>query len=134
MDEIARVVVDHRDLLEHDLPLGVDVVEPRPEDHVGHHVDRDLEVVVGHARVDDRRLARRRGVQLAAHRVEPLGDLLRACTATEPLKSRCSMKCVTPARAGGSSREPAPIQNPIAAERTPGDALGDHAHAGRRAR
>ena len=29
------------------------------------------------------------------------------------------MKCVTPARAGGSSREPAPIQKPIAAERTP---------------
>src|SRR5689334_17829982 len=29
------------------------------------------------------------------------------------------MKWVTPARAGGSSRDPAPIQNPIAAERTP---------------
>src|SRR5262245_35129111 len=30
------------------------------------------------------------------------------------------MKCVTPARVCGSSREPAPIQNPIATERTPG--------------
>ena len=30
------------------------------------------------------------------------------------------MKCETPARASGSSREPAPIQNPSATERTPG--------------
>ncbi len=29
------------------------------------------------------------------------------------------MKCETPAFASGSSREPAPIQRPIAAERTP---------------
>ena len=29
------------------------------------------------------------------------------------------MKCETPALAAGSSREPAPIQSPIAAERTP---------------
>src|SRR5919204_3027998 len=30
------------------------------------------------------------------------------------------MKCETPARSGRSSREPAPIQNPIATERTEG--------------
>jgi hypothetical protein len=30
------------------------------------------------------------------------------------------MKCETPARASGSSREPAPIQSPRATERTPG--------------
>ncbi len=30
------------------------------------------------------------------------------------------MKCDTPARASVSSREPAPIQNPSATERTPG--------------
>ena len=30
------------------------------------------------------------------------------------------MKCETPARASGSSREPAPIQKPSATERTPG--------------
>ena len=35
-----------------------------------------------------------------------------------PLNSRCSMKCVTPAWAGVSSREPAPIQKPSATERT----------------
>ena len=41
------------------------------------------------------------------------------------------MKCETPARASGSSREPAPIQNPSATERTPGNALGDDALARR---
>src|SRR5256885_705084 len=38
----------------------------------------------------------------------------------EPLKSKCSMKCETPAFASVSSREPAPIQNPSATDRTPG--------------
>src|SRR5919197_4585185 len=36
----------------------------------------------------------------------------------EPLKRRCSMKWETPAFASVSSREPAPIQKPIATERT----------------
>ena len=75
MDEVLRVVVDHRDLLEHDLALRVDVGERRREDHVRHHVERDVEVVVGDARVDDGRLARGGRVELAAHRVEELGDL-----------------------------------------------------------
>src|SRR5438034_6270612 len=43
-----------------------------------------------------------------------------AVYACEPLNRRCSMKCETPAFASVSSREPAPIQNPIATERTPG--------------
>ena len=38
----------------------------------------------------------------------------------EPLKRRCSMKWETPARASGSSLDPAPTQNPSATERTPG--------------
>ena len=78
VDEVLRVVVDHRDLLEHHLALAVDVGERRLEDHVRHRVERLLEVVVGNARVDDGRLARGRGVQLAAHRVEQLRDVLRA--------------------------------------------------------
>ena len=76
VDEILRRVLHHRDLLEHDLPLGVEVRERRREDHVRHHVERPLEMTVGDARVDDRGLARRRGVELAAHLVEDLGDLL----------------------------------------------------------
>ena len=45
--------------------------------HVAHHVDRLVEVVVGDSGIDDRVLARGGGVQLPAHRVEDLGDLLR---------------------------------------------------------
>ena len=118
VDELLRVVVDHRDLLEHDLALGVEVRERRREDHVRHHVERLLEVIVGDPRVEQRRLARRRGVQLTAHLIEELRDLLIACSATEPRKSRCSMKCETPALPVGSSRDPAPTQSPSATERT----------------
>ena len=79
--EVLRRVLDHRDLLEHDLALGVDLGEGGLEDHVRDHVERGLEPLVGHAGVDDRRLARRGGVQLAAERVEDLGDLLGAVAA-----------------------------------------------------
>ena len=75
--EVLRVVVDHRDLLEHDLALGVDVGEGRVVDHPDDHVERRLEPVVRHAGVDERRLARRGRVQLPAEPVEDLGDLLR---------------------------------------------------------
>ena len=81
VDEILRRVLVHRDLLEHDLALRVEVGEDRREDHVRHHVDRGLQVMVGDARVDDRVLAGRGRVQLAAERVEDLGDLLRAVRA-----------------------------------------------------
>ena len=82
--ELLRRVLVHRDLLEDDLALGVDVVEARREHHVAHHVDRGLEVLVRHARVDDRVLARGRSVQLAAEPVEDLGDLLRVEAARSP--------------------------------------------------
>ena len=84
VDDVLRVVLDHRDLLEHDLALGVDVRERGREDHVRHHVEGDVDVVVGHAGVDDGRLARGGGVQLAAHRVEQLGDLGRRRSAPCP--------------------------------------------------
>ena len=47
VDEILRRVLVHRDLLEHDLALGVEVVEARREDHVAHHLERQLDVVSG---------------------------------------------------------------------------------------
>jgi hypothetical protein len=75
--ELLRRVLVHRDLLEHDIALVIELGEPRCEHHVGHHRDRLLDVAVGHAGVDDGVLARGRRVQLGAHRVEYLGDLLR---------------------------------------------------------
>ncbi len=77
VDELLRRVLVHGDLLEDDLALRVELRERRREDHVGHDVDRRVEVRVRHARVDHRVLARRCGVQLAAEPVERLGDLLR---------------------------------------------------------
>ena len=47
--ELLRRVLVHRDLLEHDLALLVELGEGRREDHVGHHLDRLLDVPVGHA-------------------------------------------------------------------------------------
>jgi len=76
VDQLLRRVLVHRDLLEHDLALGVELGEGRAEDHVGHHVDGGLEVGVGHARVDDGVLARGGRVQLAPEAVEDLRDLL----------------------------------------------------------
>jgi hypothetical protein len=73
--ELLRGVVVHRDLLQHHLPLRVELGELRREDHVAHHVHRRLEMVVGDAGVDEGVLARRRGVQLAAEPVEDLRDL-----------------------------------------------------------
>ena len=76
--ELLRRVLVHRDLLEHDLALRVELRERRREHHVAHHVHRRLEMVVGDASVHERVLARGRGVQLAAEPVEDLGDLERA--------------------------------------------------------
>jgi hypothetical protein len=75
--ELLRRVLVHRDLLEDDVTLGIEVGERGREDHVGHHVQCRLDVSVGHARIHHRVLARRGRVQLAAEPVEDLGDLLR---------------------------------------------------------
>ena len=87
VDEVLRIVVDHRDLLQHDVALRVDVGEGRVVDHADDHVERGLEPVVGHAGVDERRLARRGGVQLPAEPVEDLRDLLRGVGA-RPLEEQ----------------------------------------------
>ena len=74
-DDVLRVVLVHRDLLEHDLALGVDVAEGGPPDHVGHDVERHRQVLVEHPRVDGGALLVRAGVELGAHAVEQLVDL-----------------------------------------------------------
>ena len=72
---VLRVVLVHRDLLEHDLALGVHVLERRTPDHVGHHVEGGRQVLVEHARVDRGALLVGAGVELGAHAVEELVDL-----------------------------------------------------------
>ena len=78
VDELLWRVVVHRDLLEHDVALGVELGKRRGEHHVAHHIHRGREVVIRDPRVDQRVLARGCGVQLAAETVEDLGDLQRA--------------------------------------------------------
>ena len=130
VDEVVRRVLDHRDLLEHDLALGVDVDERRTEDHVRHDVDCALEAIVGDPRVDDGRLARGRRVQLAAELVEDLGDLLRRVARRaleqqvldEVRHAGARVRLVTRARADPEAER----------DRTnPRHALGDDALAGR---
>src|SRR5438128_957169 len=62
--------------------------------------------------------------EVAAFTSAPIASNVSAiCCASyerEPLNSKCSMKCETPARSMRSSREPAPIQKPIETERTLG--------------
>ena len=74
-DRVLRVVLVHGDLLEHDLALGVDVLERRPPHHVGHHVEGRRQVLVEHPRVDRGALLVGAGVELGAHAVEELVDL-----------------------------------------------------------
>src|SRR5439155_16188072 len=64
------------DLLEHDLPLGLELVQARVPDHVAHHVEGALEVAIEHARVKRGGLLVCAGVDLRAHGVEDLVDLL----------------------------------------------------------
>ena len=47
VDEVLGVVGDHRDLLEHDLALGIGLGERRVVDHADDHVERRLEPVSG---------------------------------------------------------------------------------------
>ena len=89
-------------------------------DHLAHHVERPLEVAVEHARVERRGLLVGAGVDLRAHRVEDLVDLLRAdsarCRGTAC--ARADARC--PPRPRPRSTEPVAIQKPSATERTLG--------------
>ena len=85
--ELLWCVLVHRDLLEHHLALGVELLEERREDHVAHHVERLFDVHVGNACEDDGVLARGGGVQLAAELVEDLRDLERRVLA-RPLEQQ----------------------------------------------
>jgi len=85
-DLVLRIVVVHRDLLQDDLPLGVEVigVEARAEDHVGHHVEGLGDMTVEHPGVDGGRLLACSRVELRAPAVEELVDLERLVAVGPP--------------------------------------------------
>ena len=124
--ELLRRVVVHRDLLEHDVALGIELGERGREHHLAHHVHRRLELVVGDARVDERVLARGGGVQLAAETVEDLGDLQRAVPVgsleQQVLDEVRHARLVSPARHASrrrSSSRPRPSAHARGAPRSP---------------
>ena len=73
---LARRVVVHLDLFEHDLLLAREVVrgEARVLQHVGQHVDGQRQMPVDDVGVEARRLLVGHRVELAADRVHLLGD------------------------------------------------------------
>jgi hypothetical protein len=73
---LGRVFV-HVQLFEDDLPLGLDVVvaERRLGEHVGEHVDAELDMRARQPRDVRRVLLRREGVHVAADTVDRLGDV-----------------------------------------------------------
>ena len=79
VDDVARVVVVHLDLFEHDFLLFAQIGrgEHGVLQHVAQHVDRQREMAVDDVGVEARRLLIRHGVELAADGVHLLGDLAR---------------------------------------------------------
>ena len=75
VDAILGLVLIHRDLLEHDLALGVDLRIGRRQQHFGEQLEDLLGVLVEEARVQVRRLLAGRRVDRGAETVEALGDL-----------------------------------------------------------
>ncbi|MEZ5062404.1 MAG: hypothetical protein R2700_12980 [Solirubrobacterales bacterium] len=63
VDAVGGLVLVHRDLLDHDLPLGVDVREGRLQEHLGEQVERGLGVLVEEPREEVGRLLARRRVR-----------------------------------------------------------------------
>ena len=72
---VGGLVLVHRDLLDHDLALGVDVGEGRLQEHLGEQVERLLRVLVEEAGVELGRLLARRRIRRRPEGVEVLGDL-----------------------------------------------------------
>ncbi len=80
VDAILRLVLVHRDLLEHDLALGVDFRVGRRQQHLGQQVEDLLGVLVEEAGVQVGGLLAGRGIDRGAEAVELLGDLDRRVT------------------------------------------------------
>ena len=72
---VLRLVLVHRDLLQHDLALGVDLRICRAEQHLGEEIESLVRVRVEESRIEIGRLLARRRIHRGAEAVEDLGDL-----------------------------------------------------------
>jgi hypothetical protein len=78
VDEVARLVAPHEDLLQDDLALGLHLVRPErrvPQD-VRQQVERQLDALAEQPDVERRVLLGRVGVHVPTYRVHLVGDLL----------------------------------------------------------
>ena len=84
--EIVGRVGDGADLLDDDVLLAHELVavEGRLGQDVGEHVERERHVGLEHARVIGRAFGAGRRVEIAAHGLDLLGDLPRACAVACP--------------------------------------------------
>jgi hypothetical protein len=83
VDDVVGVVVVHRDLVEDDVPLGLDVVgrEQGGGDHVAEDVHRERQVLVEDPRVEAGVLLGGEGVELTADGVQGHRDVERRALA-----------------------------------------------------
>ena len=79
---------------------------------------RQRQVLVEHLDVVAGVFLGRERVELAADRIDRLGDVLGRCGVPVPLNSMCSTKWAMPPRSAVSCREPRVSQTPMLIERT----------------
>ena len=120
-DQILRRVGVHVHLLADDAALvgHVRLGKVRCEEHLGEQVARAVEVLVEHARIVARALARGGSVHLAADGVHALCQL-GSGVLRRPLEEHMLDEVRAPVSHGDSYRDPTPIHTPMAAERTCG--------------
>ena len=77
VDNIAGVVVVHRDLFENDFTLTLDIrcIESAVEDHVADGLDRQVGVIVKDTGIKAGVLLAREGIHLTTHGLHRCGDL-----------------------------------------------------------
>src|SRR5665213_3550295 len=125
--DLARRVVVHLDLFEHDLLFAFQVgrVETCVEQHVGQHVDGARQMAVDDVRVETGRLFVGHRVELAADRVHLFGDLARG-PALRPLEHHVFEEVRDPAALGRFERGADVTPDPDGGGADLAHALGEH--------
>ena len=113
-DDVVGRVLGLADLLQHHGALARQLlgIEGRVLQDVGDDVDGERQIVRQDLGVIGRLLARGIGVEMAAHRLDLLGDGARAERRSVPLKAICSSRWETPLISAGSLRVPTSAQTP----------------------
>ena len=128
VDSVLRLVLVHRDLLQHHLALGVDFGICRRQHHLRQQIEDLVGVLVEEARVQVRRLLAGGGVDRGAEPVEALGDLDRR-VALGPLEQQVLEEMRDPGLSRGLVPGAGPNPEPERYRADRGNLLGDHPDA-----